>query len=91
MSAVRASRASATTEMARSFAGVERVDVDADDRHVRVLEDGPRRRHEIAQSRADGDHQVGIARQPIRGEAARRADRPDVHGVVPGKDALAGL
>ena len=71
--------------------GVARRDIDAEERHVRVLELGVRGRREVGETCADGDHQIGFERQPIGGQSAVRTDRRRVPGMVPGQRALAGL
>ena len=60
---------------------VERGDVDVDEAHARVLERRVRRGREVAPARADADHQVGLARQPVRRRACRsRRPRPRLSG-----------
>ena len=89
--AVSASRASRDQRHGAHLGGVEPVDVDPDERHVRVLERGPGGRDEVAHPGADADDEVGVPGQPVGREAARRPDRADVLRVVPGQRALAGL
>ena len=71
--------------------GVHRADVEPDEGDVRVLERGLRGRDEVAHPGPDADHDVGLADQPVGGQAAVRAGRTHAHRVVPGQGALARL
>ena len=58
---------------------------------LRVLELGVRGGREVGQACADGDDQVGLARQPVGGQTAVGTDRARIPGMVPGQRALARL
>ena len=70
---------------------VHRPDVDADERHVGILEGGPRRRHEIAEAGAHREDEIRVPGQPVGCQTTGRADRTGVERVVPRDRALAGL
>ena len=75
---------------AAPLAGVERLHVDGQAPGVGG-EQRVRAGDEILQPRADGDHDIGFARQRVGRRRAGDADRADVERVVPGQTALAGL
>ena len=68
-----------------------RGDVDIDEPHVRVLECGLGGGGEIAEARADGDHQVGLARGDVGAGRPGHADGAQVLRMVEAQRALAGL
>ena len=54
------------------------VDVDADEPHVRVREQGVRCGREVGQPRPDGDHQVGLAGDLVGRRVALEADAAEL-------------
>ncbi len=68
---------------------VERVDVDRDD--LRLREQRVRAGREVRQARADREHEIGVARERVRGRAAGDADRARLQRMVPRQRALARL
>ena len=75
----------------RVLEGVQLAHVDADEPHLRMRERAVRHGREVAQARANGDHQVGGAREPVRRRGSRHADPADGQWVIPWDRALAGL
>ena len=60
--------------------GVARHDVEADEAHTGVLEQGMRARCEVDQARADADHEVRLARQGVG--RTRAGDPHTTHGKL---------
>ncbi len=71
--------------------GIHRADVEPDEGDVRVLERRLGGGHEVAHPGPDADHDVSLANEPVRGQAAIRAGRTHAHRVVPGQGTLARL
>ena len=71
--------------------GVERRNVDVDEADVRILERRLRRGREVAPPRADADHEVGVAGQPVGGRRPGRADGAEAQRMVGDERAAAGL
>ncbi|MBP2672768.1 MAG: hypothetical protein H6Q85_2834 [candidate division NC10 bacterium] len=71
--------------------GVEAVGVHRQKPYPRVLKEPLGSRREIAQSRADPDHEVGRACDGVGRRRARHPDPAEVPRTVPGQGALAGL
>ena len=71
--------------------GIDFRDVDVDEADLGILERGLGCRGEIAQARADGDDQVGLARRDVRARSAGDADRAEILRVIEGQRALACL
>ena len=69
-------RASPTSGSARCLPASSSATLMATKRDVRVLERRLRRRREVAEARADDDDDIGLARQPVRGERARAPIAP---------------
>ncbi len=70
---------------------IELGHVDRDKLHVRGLKERLRGRGEVAQPGADGDDQIRLSGQAIRGQRACHPDRAHVLRVIPGQRALARL
>ena len=71
--------------------GVEFADVDGDETHVGMRKRRLRHRREVAQARADGDHEVGFGGELVGRLPAGGADRAEIARVIPRQGALAGL
>ena len=71
--------------------GVEAVDVDRQELHLRVLKKPFGGRREIAEPRPDADDEIGVAGDGVRRQRARHPDPAQVEGVVPGQHPLPGL
>ncbi len=56
-----------------------------------MLKAGFALRRKIAVPRPDADHQVGIARDPVRRRRPRHADRSHIEGVIEAQAPLAGM
>ena len=67
------------------------VDVDRDEPALRVGEDRPRAGGEVLEAGADADHEVGGRAGLVAAGRAGDAGRAEVHRVLPGGRALAGL
>ena len=67
------------------------VDVDRDEPAVGVGEDRPRAGGEVLEAGADADHEVGRRAGRVAAGRAGDAGRAEVHRVLPGGRALAGL
>ena len=68
---------------------IERVDVDRDD--LRLREQRMRAGREVRQPRADGEDEIGVARERVGRRRAGDADRARLQRMVPGQRALARL
>src|SRR5918911_4450832 len=71
------------------FMCIEFRDVDIDETHARVLESGFGRGRKIAEARAYGNHQVGLARKDVSAGSSGHAEGFQILRVIPGKRALA--
>ena len=60
--------------------GVQLADVDRDEPHVRVCERRLRHRREVAETGADGDHEVGFAGRLIGGGFPVTPIEPNANG-----------
>ena len=70
---------------------IERSHVEPDQRQLRMLEQRARSRDEVRQPRADGEHDVRVGGQRVRGGRAGHAEGAHGTGMIPRKRALAGL
>ena len=84
-------RASPTSGSAPCLSASNSATLIVDEADVRVLERGLRRGGEVAQPRADADHEVGLAREEVRRRRPGDADRAERLRMRIGQRALAGL
>ncbi len=71
--------------------GVEAVDVDRQELHLRVLKKPLGGRGKIAEPRPDPDDEIGVAGDGVRRQRARHPDPAQVERVVPGQHPLPRL
>ena len=67
------------------------MDIDADEAHARVLKLGLRRGGEIAETRAEVDHEIRCEGERVGGGGAGHADGTEARGVRVEDRAFAGL
>ncbi|MNF87450.1 hypothetical protein D3C84_699160 [compost metagenome] len=73
------------------FQSIARADIEVEELHFRVLEQGFRRGSEVAVTSADTDDQICIPGQQVRSQTAGLTDAADVQGMAGDHRAFAGL